>query len=203
MAAGVHQRLYKVLFFMYTRKLLTIQPKKGNVVGDGFKMMFYNISKYKVFDAHLLPCIRQYSRSFSLCKTILIAVFLLSMVSFSYAETEITEGYDENTEITIRGTVIEIMHGMRGPVILKLKTGIKTYNVVTAPGWYLSRNAITFSIGTALEVTGSRYFGRDGNLYVIARQIRDAETGSVTVLRDSYCKPLWRGGHRMHDRRLP
>jgi hypothetical protein len=166
-------------------------------------MMFYNISKYKVFDAHLLPCIRQYSRSFSLCKTILIAVFLLSMVSFSYAETEITEGYDENTEITIRGTVIDIMHGKRGPVILKLKTGIKTYNVVTAPGWYLSRNAITFSIGTALEVTGSRYFGRDGNLYVIARQIRDAETGSVTVLRDSYCKPLWRGGHRMHDRRLP
>ncbi len=83
--------------------------------------------------------------------------FLLSIVSFSHAETEITEGYDENTEITIRGTVIEIMHGMRGPVILKLKTGTKTYNVVTAPRWYLSRNAITFSIGTALEVTGSRY----------------------------------------------
>ncbi|GEM_PF-453069 len=148
------------------------------------------------------PC-RYYDFMRVVLKIKIFAVcFLLSIVSFSHAETEITEGYDENTEITIRGTVIEIMHGMRGPVILKLKTGTKTYNVVTAPRWYLSRNAITFSIGTALEVTGSRYFGRDGNLYVIARQIRDTETGSVTVLRDSYCKPLWRGGHRMHDRRL-
>lgn len=124
------------------------------------------------------------------------------MVSFSYAGTEITEGYDENTEITIKGTVTEVMHGMRGPVILKLKTATKTYNVVTAPRWYLSRNAITFIIGTALEITGSKYFAKDGNLYIIARQVKNPETGSVTVLRDSYCKPLWRGGNRMHDRRL-
>jgi hypothetical protein len=171
-----------------------IIQQASNVVDDGYKINVIANAGFNVLSPHL-TCISKLGL-LNLCKTILAAVFLLSMVSFSYAGTEITEGYDENTEITIKGTVTEIMHEMRGPVILKLKTGIKTYNVVTAPGWYLSRNAITFSIGIALEVTGSRYFGRDGNLYVIARQIRDTETGRVTVLRDSYCKPLWRGEHR-------
>lgn len=135
-------------------------------------------------------------------KTILIAVFLLSIASFSYAETEITEGYDENTEITIKGTLTEVFQGMKGPVILKIKTATKTYNVVTAPRWYLFKNAIAFSEGSKLEITGSKYFGEDGKLYIIVRQIKNSDTGEVIILRDSYCRPLWRG-HRMHDRRLP
>lgn len=186
---------------MHMKDNKRIIPQLSNVVDDGYRINVIANTGFKVLSPHL-TCISK-SGLLNLCKTILIAIFLLSTVSFSYAETEITEGYDENTEIIIRGTIAEIMHGIRVPIILKLKTGTKIYNVVTAPMWYLARNAITFSIGTTLEVTGSRYFGRDGNLYVIARQIRDAETGSVTVLRDSYCKPLWRGGHRMHDRHLP
>jgi len=148
------------------------------------------------------PC-RYYDFMRVVLKIKIFAVcFLLSIVSFSYAETEITEGYDENTEITIKGTITEIVQGMRGPVILILKIDSKTYNVVTAPRWYLSREAITFSSGSALEITGSKYFGRDGNIYIIVRQVKNPETGKVIILRDSYCKPLWRG-HRMHDRRLP
>lgn len=180
----------KVTAQMYMKDNKCIVQQLHNVVDDGYNINVIAGEGFKVFSPHI-TCISGLGL-LNLCKIILIVVFLLSVVSFSYAETEITEGYDENTEITIIGTVAEIMHGMRGPLILKLKTGTKTYNVVIAPMWYLSRNAITFSIGTALEVTGSRYFRRDGNLYVIARQIRNAETGSVTVLRDSYCKPLWR-----------
>lgn len=178
-----------------------ILQQVSNVADDRYKINFIASAGFKVFSPHL-TCISG-SGLLNLCKTILIAVFLLSIVSFSYAETEITEGYDENTEITIRGTVAEVMYGMRGPVILRLRTDNKTYSVVTAPRWYLARNAIAFNADSDLEVTGSKYFGMDGNLYIIARQIRDAETGKVIVLRDSYCKPLWRGGHRMHDRRRP
>jgi hypothetical protein len=36
---------------------------ESNVVGDGFKKMFYNIAKCKVFSARLLPYIRQYLRN--------------------------------------------------------------------------------------------------------------------------------------------
>ncbi|MCL4455996.1 MAG: hypothetical protein M1147_02630 [Nitrospirae bacterium] len=138
----------------------------------------------------------------NLCKTILIAVFLFSLFSSAYAESDIKEGYDENTEITIKGTLIEMIHVKRGPVILRIKTSGKSYNVVTAPRWYLSRESITFSPDSVLEITGSKYYGADGNLYIIGRQIKNIETGKQIMLRDSFCKPLW-GRHKMHDRRLP
>ncbi|WP_203472269.1 hypothetical protein [Dissulfurispira thermophila] len=173
----------------------------SSVVDDGYKINVDACARFKVLSPHL-TCIFQLG-PLNLFKTVLIAVFLFSIVSFSYAETEITEGYDENTEMTIKGTVIEIMQGMRGPVILKLKTGAKIYSIVTAPQWYLSRNGINFTVGDVLEVTGSKYFRKDGNMYIISRRIKDFETGNVNILRDSYCKPLWGGGHRMHNRWMP
>lgn len=134
--------------------------------------------------------------------TLIIAVTILSVISISSAETEIAEGYDENTEITIKGNIIEIIQGMRGPVILKLSTGIKTYKIATAPPWYLLRNSIVFEKDTLIEVTGSRYFAKDGNLYIIARQVRNPVTGETTFFRDSSCRPLWRG-HKMPRRFIP
>ncbi|HAK88651.1 MAG TPA: hypothetical protein DHV16_07555 [Nitrospiraceae bacterium] len=134
---------------------------------------------------------------------VIFAFFLLlSPFSSAYAESDIKEGYDENTEITIKGTVTEIIHVKRGPVILRVKTSGKSYTVVTAPHRYLSGEAITFNTDSLMEITGSKYFGRDGNLYIIGRQIKDLTTGKTIMLRDSSCKPLWRN-HRMHDRRLP
>jgi len=120
-------------------------------------------------------------------------LLLLSLSSLSYAESEITEGYDENTEITIKGVAAEIINAMRGSVLIKIKTDTKTYNVVTAPRWYLSRNASAFNTVSAIEVTGSKYFARDGNLYIIARQIKNLETGKTIILRDTRFRPLWRG----------
>lgn len=123
---------------------------------------------------------------------VLYSIFLVfSLFSLSYAESEITEGYDENTEITVRGTITEIIH-IKGPVILKLKSRNRVYDVVTAPPWYLSQEKINFQKGHEIEVTGSKYFGKDGNLYIITRQIRHNSFTKTIQMRDGQCRPLWR-----------
>ncbi len=124
---------------------------------------------------------------------------LIFLFSLSYAEAYITEGYDENTEITVKGTVTEIIRKMKGPVVIKLNAGNKTYNAVTAPEWYLSQESIIFNIGSVLEIRGSKYFGRDGNLYIAVRELKDLEIGKVINLRDSHCRPMWKG-HRMRNK---
>lgn len=124
------------------------------------------------------------------------------MMTAAYAEeSDIKEGYDENTEITVKGTVIEAGRRTRGPVILKLKRGDKIYYIVTAPPWYLSKEGIVFTPGSEWEVKGSKYFGRDGRLYIVGRQLRGGGNGKELLLRDSFCKPLWMGKkrHNMHQ----
>ncbi|MBI5212342.1 MAG: hypothetical protein HY957_03090 [Nitrospirae bacterium] len=75
----------------------------SNVVDDGYKINVDASARFKVLSPHL-TCISQLGL-LNLFKTILIAVFLLSLFSLSYAESDIKEGYDENTEIMIKGTV--------------------------------------------------------------------------------------------------
>jgi hypothetical protein len=82
---------------------------------------------------------------------------------------------------------------------LNLKARTKTYRVITAPPWYLSREAIAFEPASEVEVVGSKYIGRDGDLYLICREIREVASGRVIVLRDESYRPLWKG-HRMHRR---
>jgi len=56
MAAGVHQRLYKiVVFYAYQKTIDEFVQTDSYVVGDGLKRMFYDIPQCKVFSAHLLP----------------------------------------------------------------------------------------------------------------------------------------------------
>jgi hypothetical protein len=123
-----------------------------------------------------------------------IAILVLFSVFHAYAATgEPGEGYDENTEITIKGTISEVAKGTRGPVVLRLSHGGRYYSVVTAPPWYLKRNDINFPAGLEVEVTGSKYFGEDGTLYVIGRRIREVKTGREILLRDTRCRPMWHG----------
>ncbi|MDI6800671.1 MAG: hypothetical protein QMD01_01245 [Thermodesulfovibrionales bacterium] len=128
--------------------------------------------------------------------------FALLLPALSFADVEIGEDrYDENTEITIKGTVAVIARGMRGPVILRLKSGDRVFNVVTAPPWYLSREGIIFQTGMELEITGSKFFGGDGSLYIMCRQIKYPDGRSI-ILRDKMCKPMWRGS-RTPNRQMP
>ncbi|MBZ0155963.1 MAG: hypothetical protein K8I29_07075 [Alphaproteobacteria bacterium] len=128
----------------------------------------------------------------------LTALFLFILLAAAHAESDIKEGYDENTEITVRGTVAEVSRAemMMGPMVVKLRQNSRIYNVITAPPWFLARQGISLAKGSPLEVKGSKYYGRDGELYLIGRQLRDPATGRTSVLRDMWCKPLWMGhGH--------
>lgn len=126
-------------------------------------------------------------------RALLASFFLVFIFSSAYAENEVTEGYDENTELTIKGTVIEVLKEMRGPVIVVLQAGSRNYKVITGPPWYIFREGIELKAGAACEVTGSKYIARDGNLYLVASRIKDLTTGKTILLRDSSGMPFWRG----------
>ncbi len=128
-------------------------------------------------------------------KIILIFLFTILLFSHAYAEPQVTEGYDENTELTVKGSVKDIQRGMRGPVILILQARNKDYKVVTAPPWYLAQQGIDLTSGTSYEVTGSKYIAGDGNIYIIAFSLKNLSTGKISALRDSSFRPLWRGQH--------
>lgn len=160
--------------------------------------LFLNFSFY-ILNSLLRP---RRSRRFFLSGALKITIpaLLLTLalaVSSARAEADVKEGYDENTEITVRGRVIEAERPVRGPVIVTLKGRGRAFMVVTAPAWYLAQLGVSFSPGDRYEVSGSKYFGRDGRLYIVGRILRHLDSGRVTVLRDaSSCSPLWMGPHR-------
>jgi hypothetical protein len=140
-------------------------------------------------------------------KKILIAsLFLILFCSYAYAEYEESEGYDENTEIRIKGVVTENIVRPRGPVVVRVRSGNREYRVVTGPQRYLLQEGFEFKPGDQWKVTGSKLIGRDGSIYIIARKIRNVSSGKTLQLRDTSLIPLWRGGpHRMgpHHMGLP
>ncbi len=125
--------------------------------------------------------------------TSLFFIFSVMFLSYAYAENDASEGYDENTEITIKGTIKDVIREMRGPVIVLLKTGSKDYKIITAPPWFIVQKGIELNLGKSYEVVGSQFFSRDGNQYLIASRIKDLDTGKITQLRDSSYMPLWKG----------
>jgi hypothetical protein len=112
-------------------------------------------------------------------------------VSTAYAGPLNTEGYDENTELTLKVILADIVEPARGPVVLDVRVDGKSYKVVTAPRWYLARQGITFIKNSELEITGSKSFGWDSVLYIFAREIRDVSTGRTILFRDRTCRPMW------------
>lgn len=125
-----------------------------------------------------------------LAETILLLLFLSLP---SAAATEPGEGYDENTEVTIRGMVKSLETGRRGPVIFTMVHHYRPYHVVTAPRWYLRQENIDLRPGLGVEVTGSKVFGDDGVIYLISRKVKILGTGREFLLRDSSLRPLWHG----------
>ncbi len=122
---------------------------------------------------------------------------LLLFATPLWAEGDFTEGYDENTEITVRGVIMDAGRETRGPLILRVQHAGRTYLIVTAPPWYLMQESALYGKGMEIEARGSKYFGNDGNVYLLAKEIRDMPGGRVTVMRDKQYRPLW------HGRRMP
>jgi hypothetical protein len=133
-------------------------------------------------------------------KILLLSMFVLLISSHAYAEYETTEGYDENTEIKIAGTVTQVVPRARGPVTIIIRTVNRDYMVITGPQWFIVQEGFNLKAGDILRVTGSKFIGRDGNLYIVARKIKDSSTGKVLRLRDSNLLPFWRGHHNIRGR---
>lgn len=137
-----------------------------------------------------------YRTSLMLC-TLFLSFFIYSSV---HAGSDIKEGYDENTELRVKGKIAEIMPWKKGPLVLKLlATGNKTYALITAPPWYLNQQNISFSPGIEIEVIGSKYIDSDGAPYIIGSQIIFPATGNILPLRDAACRPIW-GKHKGRNR---
>ena len=123
---------------------------------------------------------------------LLITIFLLA--SLVWAQEELADRYDENTELTLSGQILEISDKGRGPVIFKVRADkdSKVYNVVAAPAWFLARDNINFKVGDRIEVIGSKFLSKGGEIFIVSRQCRHPH-GSPCGLRDGEMRPKWRG----------
>ena len=119
----------------------------------------------------------------------LFTILLLTNTNSAHAGSI---GYDENTEIVIRGTIKQC--AARPYMKLQcftLQSGSRIFRVIVAPRWFVGRIALKLNDGEDVKVVGSKFFGRDGCLCLLARSIRFLSSGRNVVLRDRSCKPVW------------
>jgi hypothetical protein len=125
---------------------------------------------------------------------LLIALALCLTEAFAVAEEPV--GYDQNTEIRLTGTVLAISRDVRGPVIIRMKTASRIYDIYTGPLWFWDGAETGISENIKIQVTGSKMIGRDGSLRLVCRQIKNLETGRVFSFRDEDLKPIWKSRGR-------
>ncbi len=123
----------------------------------------------------------------------LVAFFclvVLPVTSHLYAQET---GYDENTEITIRGTVVGPHQlSFHGLLAVLVQTDACLYRVLTGPRWFVDRMGLHLRGGTGVEVVGSKFYDVHGGINLVSRSIRVLEPGGrLFLLRDNSCKPVW------------
>lgn len=121
---------------------------------------------------------------------VFFCLVVLPTASHLYAQ-EI--GYDENTEITIRGTVVGTHQSpFHGLLAVLVQTDACLYSVLTGPRWFVDRMGLHLRGGTGVEVVGSKFYDVHGSITLVSRSIRILEPGGrLFVLRDNSCKPVW------------
>lgn len=102
-------------------------------------------------------------------------------------------GFDPNTVGEVQGRASHFFRPGKGPVRFQLSTDRETYMVLTSPFWYWNEIQIRISDGTEVIVRGSKSFGKDGNLYIVAQEIRLPFSGQYFVFRGKNGFPLWKG----------
>ena len=119
----------------------------------------------------------------------LFAILLLTNANPAHARNI---GYDENTEIVVRGTIKKC--AARPYVKLQcftLQSRYRFFRVIVAPRWFVRRINLKLNDGVRVEVVGSKFFGRDGCLCLLARSLKFLPSGRKVVLRDRTCRPVW------------
>ena len=127
-------------------------------------------------------------------KTVTVLGLLMALpclVHTSLAGTNCT-GYDENTEIIISGSVLKPGGcEFRGLKCFTMESRSRVIHVVTAPSWFLDRVHFNLHSGSIVRVVGSKFYGSDGSLYLMAKSLKHIPTGRNIQFRDSSCKPVW------------
>ena len=104
------------------------------------------------------------------------------------------EGFDQNTVGEVQGIARDVFIPAGGPVRFHLTSNKDTYTVIVSPPWYWEDLGIKIADGEKVSVTGSKSLGKDGNLYIIAQEIKiPAQNKSFIVRNSNTGRPLWKG----------
>jgi hypothetical protein len=118
----------------------------------------------------------------------LIIIFLFLTAGTAYA----SQGYDLNTEITIKGTIVMSLEERSGPLTYVLESDARTYQIITGPWWYLKKITLHLIKDMKVEVTGSKLYDRQGNLYLLLYSLKDLKNNKTYHFRDDTLEPLWK-----------
>ena len=137
--------------------------------------------------------IRQYCRSFVL--TTSLAYLPLGILLAQKAPSPPPgPKYDLQTEVKIKGTVLELKAPEKEKDILHLmvKSGEETIDVSLCPKSYLTEMGTTLAKGDEIALTGSKVKVDDANL-ILAREVNKGE--EMLMLRDGKGVPVWNWKH--------
>jgi hypothetical protein len=102
-------------------------------------------------------------------------------------------GYDPNTVGDVQGRISGVAIPESGPVRITLIANKETYTVLASPGWFWRDMNITNPEGMEASVRGSKTVGIDGNLYIIAQEIKVFGSKKRLIFRSESGKALWSG----------
>jgi hypothetical protein len=113
---------------------------------------------------------------------------------------DLEQGYDRNTVVKLSGTVAAPPHPFAGDLIaFDLNPAGERMIVVLGPAWYLQDDNLDWKIGDRVTVHGSVARGKDGQTYLLTRQIT-TPGGTTIELRAENGIPNWSGGFHAGQR---
>lgn len=124
---------------------------------------------------------------------IVSAVMLIAASAFAQGMGQRRMFYDQSTVTTISGTIqsVDTLTGRRGNfqlIQLTVKDTSGTISVNIGPAFYLDQQKISFKVGDAVEVTGSKMHFRGTDVIMAAEVKYD---GNTIKLRDDSGRPVW------------
>jgi len=105
-------------------------------------------------------------------------------------------GFDPNTVGAVQGKASHVTRPEKGPVHFQLASGRETFTVLASPAWYWNDSQLKVSDGTEVIVRGSKSYGKDGRLYIVAEEIRLPASSQAVSFREPNGSPLWKGSGR-------
>jgi hypothetical protein len=105
-------------------------------------------------------------------------------------------GFDPNTVGAVQGKASHFTRPEKGPVYFQLASGRETFTVLASPAWYWNDSQLKVNDGTEVIVRGSKSYGKDGRLYIVAEEIRLPASSQAVSFREPNGSPLWKGSGR-------